>query len=272
LALIHPRLFHSLIFIDPVIVDAHPPGPNAALASSLRREQWDSRAKAEAGFKKHPLFKSFDPRVVKAFLACGLKDADDGSVHLTTPKAQEAWSFVRSNFHAMPEDTASPEARYRERLINPDLLPFESASLETFARGESLNTFHSLPQLRPRTLYLFGKHSHINTGMNQRERLLEMTGTGRGGSGGAKDGGTEMKVVDKMSHFLCFESPQRTAIEISDWLAKEMTRWEVEKRFWATLDTGKSRNNMKELSKKWIEMVKRGAAVPRACAKDVAKL
>jgi hypothetical protein len=53
-----------------------------------------------------------------------------------------------------------------------------------------------------------------------------------------------------------------------------MTGWIVEKGFWATLDTGKSRSNtgMDELSKKWIEMVKRGAAVPKACAKDVAKL
>ena len=103
-------------------------------------------------------------------------------------------------------------------------------------------------------------------------RNYTKTGTGRGGSGGAQDGGVQTNVIDRASHFVCFESPQRTAAEIADWLAKEMMRWEVEKKFWATLDTGKSRNDMKELSERWIEMAQRGAAIPRPRTKDVAKL
>lgn len=270
LALIHPRLFHSVILIDPVILDAHPPGPNAAMFSSLRRERWTSREKANASFRKHPLFQTFEPRILEAFLAYGLKDLGDGSVALTTPKAQEAWSFARSNFHPVPNDT-TVEARNHERLLSPDFLPFEDASFETFARGDSAHILHMLPHLRPRTLYLFGKNSHINTA-NQRNKLFVSTGTKRGGNGGAKDGGTEVKVIDKTSHFLCFETPQRTAEEISKWLAKEVRRWTEEREFWARIDTGKSKNDRKDLSDRWIEMVKKGAYVPRPKAKDVAKL
>ena len=271
LALFHPRLFHTLVFIDPVIADAHPPGPNAAMLSSLRREKWPSRAQAEIGFKKAPIFKSFDRRFLPAFLAHGLKDLEDGSVVLTTPKAQEAWSFIRSQFHPVPQDTNTTAARYRERLINPEFVPFQDGGLETFARGDSKQTLMSLPSLRPRAFYMFGKHSHINTA-EQRKRLLELTGTGPGGNGGVHDGGTEMKVIEKTTHFLCFETPIRVASEISEWLAKEMIRWQVEREFWAQLDTGKSKNDKKELSEKWIDMVKRGASISRPGASTIAKL
>lgn len=241
------------------------------MLSSLRRENWPSREKAEQGIKKSPMFKSFDPRILPAYLAHGLKERGDGSVTLATPKAQEAWSFLRSNFHPIPQDTTSRDARYRERLINPEFIPFQDGGLETFARGDSKQTLVSLPSLRPRAFYLFGRHSHINTA-DQRKRLLALTGTGPGGNGGVPDGGTEMKVIDKTTHFLCFETPKTIAIEIGEWLAKEVIRWQAERDFWAQVDTGKSKNDKKELSEKWIEMVKRGASIPRPGAKAVAKL
>lgn len=81
-----------------------------------------------------------------------------------------------------------------------------------------------------------------------------------------------MKVIDKTTHFLCFETPKTIAIEIGEWLAKEVIRWQAERDFWAQVDTGKSKNDKKELSEKWIEMVKRGASIPRPGAKAVAKL
>lgn len=241
------------------------------MLSSLRRENWESREKAEASFKKNALFKSFDHRTLSAFLSHGLRDLDNGSVTLTTPKAQEAWSYVRSHFHSIPEDSTTPDARQQERMLNPEFLPFEGGGLETFARGDSVHTMQSLPYLRPRTYYLIGERSHINQA-DQRKDILELTGTGGGGNGGVQDGGTEMKILSKTSHFLCFEAPKRVASEISEWLEKEMMRWQMEREYWAQVDTGKSKNNRKELSDKWIEMVKRGARIPRPTAKSAAKL
>lgn len=264
MALIHPRLFQSVIFLDPVLVDEHPPGPNAAMLASKRRERWTSRKEAEASFRKSPLFQTFDARVLEALLRYGLKEDDNGSVVLTTPKAQEAWSYVRSHFHPIPSpESQTLEARNRERLLNPEFLPFEHAFM--FARGETAMLVQMLPHLRPRTLYIFGERSQFMT-KEQRQKILEKTGIGRSGNGGVADGGTEMKVMEKRSHFLCFEDPQETGKEISAWLLKEKARWKFGEHFWATINTGKSKNDRKELSDQWIEMVMMGGRVCRSQA------
>ncbi|KAF2675975.1 alpha/beta-hydrolase [Lentithecium fluviatile CBS 122367] len=271
LALMHPRLFHSVVLIDPVIQGRAPPGPNAAMLSSMRREKWDSRAKAEAALSQSPLYKSMDPRCLKAFLAHGLRDSDDGSVALATPKAQEAWSYIRSNFQPIPADTTTVEARNKERLLNPGFEPFSGGSMVEFARGDSLHVSESLPQLRPRSLFLFGEASHINIA-DQRRSLFERTGSARGGNGGASDGGVEMIIIGGASHLVVFEKPRQVATDVSEWLARETVRWKQEKAFWATIDTGKSKNGMRELSDKWIQEVKKGASVPRPRSRDAAKL
>lgn len=271
LALIHPRLFHSLVLIEPVIQNCHPAGPNAALFTSLRQEKWESRAKAEAQIRKNPLFKSMDPRILRAYLTYGLRDTEDGGVRLATPRAQEAWSYVRSNFQPLPGDTSTAEARSRERLLSPNLSPGSEPSMEVFMREESLHVYESLPHLRPRALFIYGASSHINV-ETMREKHISRTGTGRGGNGGVADGGVEMKIIDNASHLVVFEKPVEIARDISEWVGKEVVRWKEEKEFFATFESGKSKNDGKELSDKWIASVKKGASIPRSKAKDAAKL
>lgn len=241
-----------------------------ALLSSLRRENWDSRAKAEGSLIKAPLFKNMDPRALNAFFKYGLRDVENGRVSLSTPKAQESWSYVRSKFHPLPEDADTAESRARERVLTPDILPFSEASDQTFARGENIQIFESLGHLRPRVLLIYGSDSTFNS-EQARKGLLGRIGTSRGGNGGAADGGAEMKVIDKGSHFVAFDRPAQTAAEMSGWLEKEMARWEKEANFWSTVDTGKSKNDQKDLSERWVEGVKKGA-VSRPKTKDVPKL
>ncbi|CAO2657287.1 Nn.00g034130.m01.CDS01 [Neocucurbitaria sp. VM-36] len=269
LASIHPRLFHSVIFIEPVMQASHPPGPNSALFSSMRREKWESRAKAEAQISRNGFFQSMDPRALKLFLAYALKDTPGGGVTLSTPKAQEAWSYVRSNFHPLSENTA--EGRQRERMLNPDTEPFSGASKVLTMRPELLPICEALPHLRPKTLYIYGEYSHINFD-EVREQHVVQTGSGRGGNGGVNDRGVEEKVLENCGHLCVFEKPSIIAVEVSEWLGREMVRWRHEKEFWDTIDTGKSRNGRKELSEKWITVVKQDTSIERSSAKKVSKL
>ncbi|KAF1841651.1 alpha/beta-hydrolase [Cucurbitaria berberidis CBS 394.84] len=269
LASVHPRLFHSLVLIEPVMQPSHPPGPNSALFSSMRRERWESRAKAESQISRNGFFQSMDSRALKLFLEYALRDTPDGGVTLSTPKAQEAWSYVRSNFHPMSEDTA--EGRLRERLLNPDPERGSSASKLMTMRPEMLPICEALPHIRPRTLYIYGEYSHINFD-EMREYHVTQTGSGRGGSGGVNEGGVKEKVLKDCGHLCVFEEPSVIAEGVSVWLGEEMARWTKEIEFWDTIDTGKSKNGRKELSDKWMAVMKQDMSVKRPSTKDLAKL
>jgi pimeloyl-ACP methyl ester carboxylesterase len=260
-----------LILIDPVIQDFAPPGPNAAMFSSMRREVWDSRAKAEAQISKNGFFSAMDPRVLKSFLAHALTDIEDGKVKLTTPKAQEAWSYVRANFNTLSEEAGTKEARDRERMLNPDLVPGSMAATMVFTRPEGVPVLEGLKHLRPKTLYMYGEYSHINHEEIQKIHI-STTGVGAGGNGGVADGGVEVKIVQDGGHLCVFEKPTEMAVDISVFLGKEMLRWRKEKSFWASVDTGKSKNNRTELSDKWIAETKLGSDHQRPGAKGEAKL
>src|SRR5690348_15148828 len=75
LSLIHPRLFATLILLDPVIA-AHPKktssGPVAS--STFRRDLWPTREAAIASFKSSPFYQVWDPRVLKAWNEYGIRE------------------------------------------------------------------------------------------------------------------------------------------------------------------------------------------------------
>jgi pimeloyl-ACP methyl ester carboxylesterase len=269
LASIHPRLFHSLILIDPVLQPFRPPGPNAALFSSMRRENWTSRAKAETQIRSNGFFEGMDPRSLDLFVQYALKDTPDGGVTLATPKAQEAWSYVRHNFWSLSDDTT--EGRRRERLLNPDLLPGSDVAKVLTNRPELMHICEGLPHLRPRALYLYGEYSHINFD-EVREYHLSNTGIGRGGNGGVKEGGVDEQILEDCGHLCAFEKPTIIAKSVAQWLDKELGRWKEESEFWNTIDTGKSKNERTELSEKWLEIVKLDAETERTRGDGKAKL
>jgi pimeloyl-ACP methyl ester carboxylesterase len=266
LASIHPRLFHSLVLIEPALQTQHPPGPNAGMFSSIRRERWDSRTKAEAQFRRSPFFAAMDARALDLFLEFGLKDTPDGGVVLATPKAQEAWSFVRSTFHELSDN------KRRERMLNPDLESGSPVARLLIARPDLLPICNTLPHIRPRTFYLYGDFSHINSEDVQADHA-STTGTGHGGNGGVKEGGVKQEMVEDAGHLCVFEKPGVIADTVAGWLGEEMGRWREEKQFWDTVDTKKSKNGRTELSDEWIRVVKLDTATERPIAReDKAKL
>ncbi|KAF7294783.1 AB hydrolase-1 domain-containing protein [Mycena indigotica] len=96
--IMEPRLFTSLMLIDPVIIrstdPSTPPGhPSRTEAALSRRESWPSRQAASDSFKSNPFFASWDPRVLEAYIEYGLVEGSDESVRLAMPALQEALNF-----------------------------------------------------------------------------------------------------------------------------------------------------------------------------------
>ncbi len=139
--------------MEPMIQRDHPPGPNAAMLSTLRKDVWPSRAEAEAAIRKNKFFATWDPRVLDNYLTYGLREtptainpvAQEGSIVLTTTKHQESWSYLRSRFELLTDN------RHRERLLSPDLDPDEESQY-LFSRAEPGIVQEYLPYVRPSIL------------------------------------------------------------------------------------------------------------------------
>jgi pimeloyl-ACP methyl ester carboxylesterase len=237
----------------------------------MRREVWESRAKAEAQISRNGFFSAMDPRVLKSFLSHALTDLKDGKVKLTTPKAQEAWSYVRGNFHALPENPDTKEARNRERMLNPHLVPGSMSASAVFTRPEGFPVLDGLEHLRPRALYIYGDYSHLCQ-EETRKMHTSRTGIGAGGNGGIADGGVEEIIVEDSGHLCVFDKPKEIAVDCALFLDREIRRWRKEREFWATVDTKKSKNDRTELSDRWIADTKLQADLQRPRATGEAKL
>jgi pimeloyl-ACP methyl ester carboxylesterase len=76
LALLHPRLFETLILIDPVIQGKVSLLGNVspAAASAKRRDRWPSREEALESFKKSKFYQTWDSRVLDRWVQYGLRD------------------------------------------------------------------------------------------------------------------------------------------------------------------------------------------------------
>lgn len=271
----HPRLLYSLVLIEPVIQNVAPRGPNAALFASFRNDVWSSREAAEADLKKNPMFKMIDRAVLNNYIRYGLREiptelypvlnqshlpgASSGSVPvtLTTTKHQEAWSYVRANFSPLPVDSGD----FRERLMSPELDPTSEGS-HMFIRPEPMLTFLRLPELRPSVFWVYGSRSPINVSPLRSEKM-KVTGTGPGGSGGASLGKVQEVVLQETGHMLPFEKVKECADFISGWITKELRSYCVDKKFYSDYVSGKSENDMRVLSKQWLEAVRLKANVGR---------
>jgi pimeloyl-ACP methyl ester carboxylesterase len=233
LALIHPRLLSTIVFLDPVIQQhaSSPQGAGPAQASTFRRDTWPSRSEAEAAFRKQKFYQSWDPRVLDRWCKFGVRETpsalyldDKGAVTLTTTKHQECFTFLRPSWEAMSED--GKMILHREMV--PDMNP-ESLNKFPYYRPEPVNTLARLRELRPSAFYIFGADSDMSSPENQKEKL-DNTGAGLGGSGGAKEGRVKSVVLDGIGHLVAMEASERCANAAAGWLGQEVRRFEEEKK------------------------------------------
>ncbi|KXS95132.1 hypothetical protein AC578_2884 [Pseudocercospora eumusae] len=254
LALMHPRLFTTLILIDPVIQRYPSVGGNfgPARASTVRRDRWPSRQEAETKAKKSKVFQTWDPRVLQKWMEYGFRElptplyptmqkisnpvppisADpttssippdpttEKELTLKTTKFQEVFTFLRPNFPTQefpdPENSPNPQT-------HPDV-PAWTSPKSPFYRPEPLVTFTRLPNLRPSVLYIFGELSDLSAPLLRADRLAQ-TGIGWGGSGGVGKDRVKEHVFEGVGHLIPMEVVGETADVSAGWVGEEIRRW-----------------------------------------------
>ena len=248
-ALWHPRLFSTLVLLDPVL-NFRLAGPAFGFSplelSAVRRELWPSRAAAEAAFKRSKFYAAWDPRVLDAWVKHGLTDVptkwfpdagpnttdnkDGPAVTLTTTKHQEVFTFLRPLLQGV--DAEGKRVFSRQRV--PDVSDASLAGSFGLSgptagkqpggklyRPEVMNTAGQLPHLRPGACYIFGGTSPMSTPELRREKM-EMTGTGLGGSGGEKAGRVREVVLEKTGHLVAMDLPGECAEHAASWIGQDL--------------------------------------------------
>ena len=259
----HPRLLSTLVLCEPVILDESPSGPNPAMMSTLRRDRWPTRAKAEDYFRKG--FASWDSRALQKYLRHGLRDLPTAlynpsnqedlspeSVILTTSKHQEAWAYLQANLE--------PEAAGLDRILLPDWEETQWSLLAT--RPECFWAMQNLPYVRPSVYYIFGDTSYLSPPHVQ-QRKVEKTGTGTGGNGGSTKGKVGKMSIKNRGHLVIFEKPGEVADGAGEWVKKWFDGWQAEEQFWQHHESKSSEDGMLRMSKAWIEATKLPAETPR---------
>jgi pimeloyl-ACP methyl ester carboxylesterase len=254
LSLMHPRLFTTLILMDPVIqrLPSKQGNYGPAKASTVRRDIWPNRKAAEASFKRSKFYQTWDSRVLDLWIKYGLRDlptllhpkptaasntlppinADPSSatvspdketeteVTLTTTKHQEVFTFMRPNF---PSPTNSNPEEHPNPATHPDV-DVKAGPNAPFYRPEPLATFQQLPYLRPSVLYIFGDQSFLSAPLLKADKMAQ-TGVGPGGSGGAKKGRVQEVTFKGIGHLIPMEVVGKTADACQDWLTLELANW-----------------------------------------------
>ncbi|QDS74311.1 hypothetical protein FKW77_003972 [Venturia effusa] len=252
LSLMHPRLLETLVLIDPVFAARASVKGNfqPAAMSAYRRDIWPSRRAAAESFARSPFYQTWDPRVLKLWIQYGLRDLptkvypksqpspaatgaavtleptvtpnittsiDEKEVTLTTSKHQEVFTFVRPNMPPLPN---SPP----HEVTHPDV-PIEGDTVPFYAPA-AIITLQNIPYLRPSVFYIFGETSDLSDPVFTSQKMA-MTGTGLGGSGGAKAGRVVEVVIKGAGHLIPMERVAETAENAAQWIGKEMARWRV---------------------------------------------
>ena len=263
LAYMHPRLFTTLVLIDPAMgtLSSTPPeaGPNPGMLSTFRKDFWPSRDAAAEEFKASRFHQKWDPRALERWIEYGLRDLPtpiypDGTmlkgkkpVTLTTTKHQEVFTFVRPNFDGYGPDKAPNRRTHAD--LNPTL-----PTIYPFYRPDSPSTFFSLPELRPSVLYIFGRQSSISAAPAWQAKM-ETTGIGVGGSGDAKAGRVKSVWLEDVGHLMPMEAVGQTADAALDWLDSEMQRWTKEEDEFRKMWSAKPIQEKRMIDDKWKEMM-----------------
>ncbi|KAK5073712.1 hypothetical protein LTS08_002191 [Lithohypha guttulata] len=266
-ALFNPRLFTSLVLLDPVIqqrtAEIAPPGmenapSSVAKLSTFRRDIWPSRAEAAKLFAKSPFYKKWDKRVLDRWIEYGLRDcptalhpeAQSPQVTLTTSVANEVHTFLRPNYEGYGAE--NPEKKIN-RYTHPDIVANMRYNYP-FYRSEGPRTFARLPEVRPSVLYIFGSESDVS-GDEFNNAKLKTTGVGVGGSGGQAEGRVKGVTLEGVGHLIAMEAVERTAAETSNWIESEVERWRREEEDWQRNWKTKSLREKQDVDEKWKAMM-----------------
>jgi pimeloyl-ACP methyl ester carboxylesterase len=273
LALLHPRLLHALVFVDPVLQLDLKINKTMARLSMSRRDVWPTRAAAAASFRKSGFYRAWDPRVLEKWIEFGLRelptelypdvkertdssDAGDGDgdgdvpVTLTTTVAQEVYYYVRASYRdrRLLQEGGSDEDLLRD--VHPD----DRAGSAPFVRPEMQRLIRTLPELEPSVLYIWGGKSDASTPAS-RAKSVQATGTGVGGSGGVQAGRVREVVLEDCGHLVGMERPAECAEATAGFVDAEVRRWEARERAWDEALEGLGRRERVGINDLWREKI-----------------
>lgn len=168
----HPRLFTSLVLIEPVIVpdtfSGH--GPMLSLLSLKRRDTWPSKSAAVGAARK--AYKRWDSRVFERWTRSGYQELptvlypqsetypipatnmDDPPVTLASSKYQEVMQYIRPNFDGhtpLGQEGIDPWPSH-DPLMQPDIIG-PSNKISPFYKSEAVIAWKMLDHVRPSVLY-----------------------------------------------------------------------------------------------------------------------
>lgn len=247
----HPRLFASLILIDPVIGPSIKHAGTILLNSSVRRpDLWPSHKAAEEAFEATKAFQSWDPRVKALWLKHGLRATPTflhpppGMVTLRTPKSIEAWNYCRPWFDSLPSRGGQHTTRSRVKYPDADSNIFDT---HPFYRPEAALVWNCLPNIRPGVLYIFPASGPMSSPESIAEKVAR-TGKGVGGSGGQKMGRVDKVIFQNAGHLVPFEKPVECADSVHTWLALDLETWYSHRQI--------EKQNGDDKSENWIMLSK----------------
>ncbi|TAQ87958.1 hypothetical protein B7494_g3710 [Chlorociboria aeruginascens] len=231
LSILHPRLLTSLILIEPAISQGWPAKVLFPQFCSIvkRREVFPSMDAASSYIATAKCYSTWDPRTIARLQQYGFvpvypKCPNKKEVRMSTPKAVEAASFFRSNVRQVGRDGLE-NITEEDRLEVPDIDP-DAYWMAPIYRPETDLMWKLLPTLRPWVMYIVGE-STVYAVPNAVNERTARTGTGIGGSGGPKSGGSICKFIDGGGHSMPMDGHVGiVAKEIGVWIGKEKARWE----------------------------------------------
>ncbi|KEF56693.1 uncharacterized protein A1O9_06882 [Exophiala aquamarina CBS 119918] len=240
--------------MDPVIQTENP-SKAFAPSSTYRRDRWPSRQDAAERFSASKFYQAWDPRALAQWNKYGLRDLptelypdqvnqEDRPVTLKTPVPQEVFSYLRPKYYGNPE--RSPDT---DRSVYGDMHPQDVEQDYDFYRPEPAEIFRRLPELKPPVLYIFGKDSVLATPA-LRQKKLETTGTGVGGSGGREEGAVQETVLD-CGHLVPMERVTESAEAAAAFTALELNRWETATQEWQSRWRSKPRRERVRIDEEW---------------------
>ncbi|KAJ5712273.1 Abhydrolase domain-containing protein mpaH [Penicillium malachiteum] len=283
LSLMHPRLMHTLVLLDPVVqphstqLDGFSREENKRVIakttqlSTYRRDIWPSRQAAAEGFKRSPFYQAWDPRVLDRWVQYGLRDLPTAihpsnnpsnidpknpPVTLRTTLHQEVFTFSRPNYNHIP-GSGKPV----NRVTHPDL-DADHPDSYPFYRPEPSRIFAQLPFLRPSVLYIFAGKSDMCLPKMRADKLAN-TGTGLGGSGGVAAGRVREVFLENFGHLLAQEAVNECADAAVCWVGPELRRWREEEESFNAAWRKKSRLEKKMIDSAWLDHVPAAIRKPR---------
>ena len=274
LSLIHPRLFTSLMLMEPYFNERKElrTGPRLAKMTANKQDIWPSRS--AAADKARKVFSNWDPRVMDRWIKYGYRDlptaihpeswpdnTTNSPVTLSTTKHQELFTYTRPNFNRHRELGLSDEEEDTEETPSPPHDPLHVPDMvngrtkeDMFYRPETIISWRLLPHVRPTVLYIGAETSGMQI-LGHHAGAVERLGTKWGGSGGKTYAKVAYVVLDKAGHGLPLEKPSATANELGPWIAKEMRRWREDERRMAKRWEGLSGREKATFSDDWKKML-----------------